>query len=40
MVTVFPPSELNDSPPFNRYSRGKNVWYSHKTGDGKWCREK
>ena len=26
--------------PFKRYSRGENVWYSHKTADGKWCREK
>ena len=25
---------------FKRYSRGENVWYSHKTADGKWCREK
>jgi len=23
-----------------RYSRGENVWWSHKTVDGKWCREK
>ena len=26
--------------PFKQYHRGENVWYSHKTGDGKWCREK
>ena len=25
---------------YKRYSRGENVWWSHKTGDGKWCREK
>ena len=24
---------------FKRYSRGENVWYSHKKADGKWCRE-
>ena len=26
--------------PFKRYRWGDNVWYSHKTGDRKWCREK
>ena len=26
--------------PFKRYHRGESVWYSHKTADGKWCREK
>ena len=26
--------------PYKRYSRGENVWWSHKTPDGKWCREK
>ena len=26
--------------PFRRYSRGERFWYSHKTADGKWCREK
>ncbi len=26
--------------PFKRYSRGDSVWWSHKTADGKWCREK
>ena len=26
--------------PFKRYSRGENAWYSHKTADGKWCKEK
>ena len=27
--------------PFKRYTRGENVWWwSHKTADGKWCREK
>ena len=25
---------------FRRYSRGDSVWWSHKTADGKWCREK
>jgi len=25
---------------FKQYRRGDSVWYSHKTGDGKWCREK
>jgi len=25
---------------YKRYSRGDNVWYSHKGPDGKWCREK
>ena len=25
---------------FKRYSRGDSVWWSHKTADGKWCREK
>ena len=26
--------------PFKRYSQGESVWWSHKTADGKWCREK
>lgn len=26
--------------PLKRYCRGENVWYSHKTDDGKWSREK
>ena len=26
--------------PFKRYRRGESVWWSHKTVDGKWCREK
>ena len=26
--------------PFKRYTRGENVWYSHKMAEGKWCREK
>jgi hypothetical protein len=26
--------------PFKQYSRGDSIWYSHKTKDGKWCREK
>ena len=26
--------------PFKRYTRGENVWWSHRTPDGKWCREK
>ena len=26
--------------PFKQYHRGDNVWYSHKTTEGKWCREK
>jgi hypothetical protein len=25
---------------YRRYERDGRVWYSHKTGDGKWCREK
>ena len=25
---------------FRQHSRGENVWWSHKTADGKWCREK
>ena len=26
--------------PFKQYRRGESVWWSHKTGDGKWCKEK
>ena len=26
--------------PFKRYSRGDSLWWSHKTGARKWCREK
>ena len=26
--------------PFQQHNRGENVWWSHKTADGKWCREK
>ena len=25
--------------PFKQYTRGNNVWWSHKTADGKWCRK-
>ena len=25
---------------FKRYERQGKVWYSHKTTDGKWCRDK
>ena len=25
---------------FKQYTRGESVWSSHKTADGKWCREK
>jgi hypothetical protein len=25
---------------YKRYTRGDSAWYSHKTKDGKWCREK
>ena len=25
---------------YKRYSPGEAVWWSHKTADGKWCREK
>ncbi len=25
---------------FKQHSRGESVWWSHKTADGKWCREK
>ena len=24
---------------FKRYERQRKVWYSHKTADGKWCRD-
>ncbi len=24
--------------PMKRYSKGKQVWYSHQTPDGQWCR--
>ena len=26
--------------PFKRYSLEENVWWSHKSADGKWCKEK
>jgi hypothetical protein len=25
---------------FKQHSRGEAAWWSHKTADGKWCREK
>ena len=25
---------------FRQHSRGEAAWWSHKTADGKWCREK
>jgi len=25
---------------FKRFEKGGRVWWSHKTGDGKWCRQK
>jgi hypothetical protein len=25
---------------FFDFLRGENVWYSHQTADGKWCRKK
>jgi hypothetical protein len=30
---------LEHQTGFKRYQRGANTWYSHKTGDGAWCRE-
>ena len=24
---------------YKRYSRGENLWWSHKTSDGRWCKE-
>ena len=26
--------------PFKQHRRGENAWWSHKTADGRWCREK
>ena len=31
---------LEHQREFKRYSRGENVWWSHKTAEGRWCREK
>ena len=31
---------LEHQTPFKQYHRGDNAWYSHKTANGKWCREK
>jgi hypothetical protein len=47
-VEAVPAPEPNETPAhvcqehqtaFKQHSRGENVWWSHKTGDGKWCRE-
>ena len=41
-VPTQPPAHFcqEHQTPFKQYHRGDNVWYSHKTPDGKWCREK
>ena len=41
-IPAMPPEHYcqEHGTPFKRYARGESAWWSHKTADGKWCREK